>query len=536
MTGRDGKIDMRATGRVWLVMVCLSGGLIGSSGCKPSTAPTPTANPTAGSAASARAAEARRILEAMVAAYQTATTYCDQGVVSYAGMLGERKLDETFPCLVALERPNKLRLEVYQGKMVCDGKELHAAIQGCPPPQQVLAGACPPQVTLKTVYGDKLFSQAITGVGGRPAEQLILLLGEEPMKSLLEEPDGQTLLDPAELEGHRCFRVSIKRHQGTDVFWIDEQTYVLRRIEYPVDSLRRAMEKELRDKGIRDPKVEPPKLVADFPGAQLNGKIESPGTFQFEVPLGAQLMEFFIPPEEMPGRLLGKKTPDFKFIGLDGKAVLPETLRGKVAVLDFWATYCEPCREMLPELQKVYEKYKDNAKVTFVAVSIDGKEVEDKALVEMMQQLKVTIPVARDLEGKLNLAFWSPGIPAMALFDPQGVVEDFQLGGGPDAGKELAAKIDKLLAGEHVYPEAIKDYQEAASVRTPSGTRAAASIRLGRRPRPPSPTKRPFFPPRNRKSSPSSPFGSASSTSRETFSCSRTTASRGSSCWLPAGP
>ena len=113
--------------------------------------------------------------------------------------------------------------------------------------------------------------------------------------------------------------------------------------------------------------VESISLVADFTAHQLNGPID-PRAFKFEVPADAEIVKFFIPPD--PGQLLSKKVPDFKFVGLDGKPVTPQSLAGKIAVLDFWATWCDPCKASLPNLQKVYEKYKDNDKVAFVAVSV----------------------------------------------------------------------------------------------------------------------------------------------------------------------
>ena len=90
--------------------------------------------------------------------------------------------------------------------------------------------------------------------------------------------------------------------------------------------------------------------------------------------------------------------PDFKFSGPDGKAVTPQSLAGKIAVLDFWATYCEPCKQSLPHLDKVYEQYKDNPKMAFYAVSVDQPNVENRELSNCSTDLKVKVPILRDSE------------------------------------------------------------------------------------------------------------------------------------------
>ena len=106
--------------------------------------------------------------------------------------------------------------------------------------------------------------------------------------------------------------------------------------------------------------------------------------------------------------------PDFTFYDLDGKPVTPESLAGKVAVLDFWATWCPPCRESLPNLEKVYQRYKDNPKVAFYAVSVDDPKADNKMLVKTFEDLKVHVPILRDTD-KTAAALKFSGIPTMFI-------------------------------------------------------------------------------------------------------------------------
>ena len=116
-----------------------------------------------------------------------------------------------------------------------------------------------------------------------------------------------------------------------------------------------------------------------------------PQAFQFEVPADAEIVKFFIPPD--PGQLLAKKVPDFKFVDLDGKADhSPIAGRKDRGASIFGQPGALPCKLSLPNLQKVYEKYKDNDKVAFLAVSVDEPQVDNKAIEDLFKELKVNIP------------------------------------------------------------------------------------------------------------------------------------------------
>ncbi|MCO4294486.1 TlpA family protein disulfide reductase [Solitalea sp. MAHUQ-68] len=74
----------------------------------------------------------------------------------------------------------------------------------------------------------------------------------------------------------------------------------------------------------------------------------------------------------------GEPVPNIKFTTIDGKSLSFEQLKGKVIVVNFWFTTCAPCLKEIPELNELYEKYKQNDNVVFLAISTDKKEtVED---------------------------------------------------------------------------------------------------------------------------------------------------------------
>ena len=91
---------------------------------------------------------------------------------------------------------------------------------------------------------------------------------------------------------------------------------------------------------------------------------------------------------------VGNPAPDFEFPTVKGKPFRLSSLKGKVVIIDFWASWCGPCRAETPKLKKIYEKYKKNKQVEFVSVSIDAKK-EDwlKAVAEeQMEWIQVLAP------------------------------------------------------------------------------------------------------------------------------------------------
>ena len=125
-------------------------------------------------------------------------------------------------------------------------------------------------------------------------------------------------------------------------------------------------------------------------------------------------------------------------------------------VLDFWATWCQPCRQSLPNLEKVYQKYKNNEKLAFLAVSVDEPKTKDKAVRETVEELKVNVPIARDTAGP-----WaSVESPSHSCSAPTACCRTMRRAPIRNLTTELPAKIEKLLAGEDLYPAWLRRFEE----------------------------------------------------------------------------
>lgn len=395
----------------------------------------------------------RGVLEAMAAAYQSAPRYADAGELRFYVRRGEEVLDNKVDFAVSFVRPNRLRMEVYQVKLVCDGQCLRAAIDDLP--GQVLELPAPAALSLKNILSDSILAEVLTGgiVGGPP--QPLLLLEKDALQQILQRAQEPELIEPGTINNQECYRVAIRRPEGQQVFWVDKKTYLLRRIEYPTDLLA--------DQLGAGAKPEQISLAAEFHSATFSPP-EDPKAFTFETPADAKVVKYFIPPDPRslpdPAQLLNKPAPEFKFTDLSGKPITAKDLAGKVVYLDLWGPQCQPCRQMLPLVEKVFQKYKDNPNVAFLAVSVAPPNMENKELEQIFAELKVTLPMVRDLEGQGGRLFMVQAIPASFLIGKDGRVQDYQLGFQANLETELPAKIEKLLAGEDIYQAAQAQFQE----------------------------------------------------------------------------
>jgi len=426
--------------------------LVGCNPSKPAEKTTEDTKPMQGDAKAANLS-ADAVLKNMATAYRNAQNYSDSGRLRFKLLRGEDNMDEAADFSVTFQRPNKLRMHLYQAIVVSDGKQMHSTVGDLE--GQVLEVAAPAEITMETLASDEVLASVLNeGVAG-PSAQLGLLLADDALDGILTGAKGTKLREPQGIDGRTCLGVEIEREDGKLVFWIDRESYVVRRIEFPTDALREA---------IGGDDIKELTLWADLSGAVLDSKIDDVA-FKFEMPEQAKLVERFdtrplLPKPPAPSKLLGQQIGDFQFTALDGSEITRDSLEGKVVVIDFWATWCGPCIESLPNLNTVYEKYKDHAGVQFLAVSIDESSVTKAQLEESLQKIGVSLPIARDSQSVARDAFQVEGIPNMFVLGPDGKVEDNDVGYNPRLSAELPGKIEKLLAGKSVYQDTLKQYDQ----------------------------------------------------------------------------
>ncbi len=407
------------------------------------------------------------VMDRMRAAYRSTPAYEDAGQLElrYVQGAGTRPQEKTFPFSCAFERPNRLRLHVFDAVVVSDGEKFQASIGELP--DQVLSLPAKARLNVADIHADPILATILTSlVGG--SVQLRLLLEEDPLAALLERTAPSQSLEVKNVGDTPCFRITYVRDDGDLVFWVDQKSYALLRLDYPAQAVREAI-------GATE-SVSQLSLSATFTAARLGGSIKS-DAFRFEAPENCRLVTRFDnqQPPQPPSEDLGKKLASFDFALPSGERVTNESLAGKVVVVDFWGTQYAPCHDHLLALETVFRRYKDRDDVAFYAVSLDSPEVTDADLREVLKRMKVTIPLARDPNEFARTSFDVQGVPNLCILGPDGVLEDNEVGINPLLDTELPQRLDKILSGKSIvedcrarFQQRLAEYELAIRSQSPS--------------------------------------------------------------------
>ena len=122
------------------------------------------------------------------------------------------------------------------------------------------------------------------------------------------------------------------------------------------------------------------------------------------------------------GVFTGNKAYDFALLDREGNEISLSSLQGKVVFLNFWASWCGPCKVEMPHMQKVYEEYKDKD-VVILAVNITASEKDGiKGVTSFLDENKYTFPVVFDMDGSVSTKFRVSGIPTTYIIDKDGII------------------------------------------------------------------------------------------------------------------
>lgn len=152
----------------------------------------------------------------------------------------------------------------------------------------------------------------------------------------------------------------------------------------------------------------------------------------------------------MDSALVGKPAPDFHLELLKGGKFHLTENKGKVVILDFWATWCGPCLQAMPQVEQVASEFRDRD-VRLVAVNL---QEDPKQISAMLDRHKLKPEVALDRDGVVAEKYAANAIPQTVVIDRQGTVARLFVGGGPHLGDQLRDALKTLLEPPGTKPDA----------------------------------------------------------------------------------
>ncbi|WP_425456436.1 redoxin domain-containing protein [Cohnella pontilimi] len=136
----------------------------------------------------------------------------------------------------------------------------------------------------------------------------------------------------------------------------------------------------------------------------------------------------------------GNKPPEFRLLGLDGTAHDLSEYKGKPLILNFWGTWCPPCRAEMPALQSVYDRWKDKG-VQLVGINLS----EEKLTVQnFAREVGASFPILLDRNRQTEKKYGLKQYPTTFFIGADGKIQDIMIG-GPLSENDIESRIAKLM-------------------------------------------------------------------------------------------
>lgn len=140
--------------------------------------------------------------------------------------------------------------------------------------------------------------------------------------------------------------------------------------------------------------------------------------------------------------LVGRIAPDFTLAATDGRTFTLSSLRGKPVVINFWATWCPPCRKEMPELEQLWQRYGSGEELVLLGLD----QAEDVATIEQFRRevANVTFPILLDRKTDVAREYGVKALPTTFFIDRDGRIQDVKLGGPMDMAMVMDG-VNKIM-------------------------------------------------------------------------------------------
>jgi thiol-disulfide isomerase/thioredoxin/outer membrane lipoprotein-sorting protein len=406
---------------------------------------------------------AEELLSQIRSKYANAQSYSDNATLKQRGVNRSRGTITEMPFThlsLLFVRPNRYAISYEdalpgsQGKtkyrVVSDGKRIRSSASQLP--EQIHEAIAPRETTADNLIPEPELRSAIFQVALENLfPQLVMLLSRNTEKPIFARATQHNMLPDENIDTTPCYRLSLAEPEGTRVLWIDKETLLLKRMEIPIEGQRAAL----------DPAHEyvSYSVDIDFENVSLDGEFAESAT-AMEVPAGGRLVRRFIPPPpEGPSEALGQPVKGYQFTDVAGEAVTASSLAGKIAVLDFWATDCAPCKQGTPILEQAYQQLKADDDVVFFGVSTDPKGLPTPNVEKTLKAWGATFPLLRDFDKNAFYALNVQATPTLLVIGPDNRLQASHLGPLANAD-DLVNKVRQLRDGKNLVELARQEHAE----------------------------------------------------------------------------
>lgn len=138
----------------------------------------------------------------------------------------------------------------------------------------------------------------------------------------------------------------------------------------------------------------------------------------------------------------GFRAPDFSLQTAGGETITLSDLQGRPILINFWASWCPPCRAEMPAFERAYQAWQDQGFV-ILAINATQQDSVDQALA-FAQEYGLSFPLLFDTNGRVNRNYQVRSLPTSFFVDPQGVIREVVVG-GPIAEALLHVRVEQLL-------------------------------------------------------------------------------------------
>ena len=418
-------------------------------GCTDSPSPLETAIDPAETAA------ANEIVDGMIAVYQNAGTYRDKGSIEWdVHRRGRGSRHRRYNYSLEFARPNRLRLSFEPSggaavDIISDGFKIHAAPKSFF--NQVVQFDAPEKIevpdfyeteSLKDMLRPTVACSLVSGSLRRFASlPLDLLAGSEPLKELRTSDKTPTLADPQMIGDERCDGVRYSVAQDSITLWISQESRLLRRVQ--ITPASQSSNSQVRER-----------LSISFSDAEIDVP-EDPRRFHWDRGADDIYVRELVSPTgafHAASAMQGQQIPNYEFFRGDGTPADMMSMRGKVVVIDLWATYCPPCAMALPKLAEVHRQFKGDDRVEFLALNMDDPNQKTlKDVGKKLEEWGADLPFGQLIQVNAQTVYQQlqlDGIPATIILSPSGEIQVAEVGFRRDMTETLPVLIENLLSYE----------------------------------------------------------------------------------------